>query len=249
MRNCGLVSVSFRDKTPKKIVEAVKRCNLTQIEWGSDIHAPADDTDKLEQIVSLCKTNSIGISSYGTYFKIGRDDPAKLETYIRAAEILGTKIIRLWCGTKGFREYDREALDGLLAECRGIASIAKKAGVTVCMECHNHTVTDCAEGAMTLMSEVGCESFGLYWQPNQYKTPEENLQYAALAAPYTKIIHVFNWQGSEKRPLGDAVGIWRRYLGCFSEDIPLLLEFMPDGKIESLKREAEALAEIVGNPV
>ena len=55
------------------------------------------------------------------------------------------------------------------------------------------------------------------------------------------MIHVFNWQGKAKYPLAAAADVWQRYLACFPEKIPLLLEFMPDGRIESLAAEAAAL--------
>ena len=109
------------------------------------------------------------------------------------------------------------------------------------MECHGGTVTDCAEGTAALMDAVGSAHFRMYWQPNQFRTVEENLRCAALCAPYTEVIHVFNWQGKAKYPLAAAADVWRRYLACFPETIPLLLEFMPDGRIESLAAEAAAL--------
>lgn len=247
MGNCGLVSISFRDKTPEEIVAAMQKCQLSNIEWGSDVHAPIYDVNKLKKISLLCKNNNINISSYGSYFRVGKNNPQELQEYINAAKLLGTRIIRIWCGTKGYKQYSNKELDGIISECKEIAAVAKKNGVTVCMECHNETGTDCAEGALTLMKEVDCESFRMYWQPNQYKTVEENIKYAELIAPYTKIIHVFNWSGNEKYPLGGAIGIWREYLNFFSKDIPLLLEFMPDGKIESLEQEAKSLYYITEN--
>jgi len=45
--------------------------------------------------------------------------------------------------------------------------------------------------------------------------------------------------------LREGVEIWKEYLSCFAGRRTLLLEFMPDGKMETLKREAAALREIV----
>ena len=96
-----------------------------------------------------------------------------------------------------------------------------------------------------LMQAVNSESFRMYWQPNQYRTEEENLAYATLLPPYTTHIHVFNWKEKEKYPLREAKDIWSAYLACFGNNT-LLLEFMPDGKLEALETEAAALKEIVG---
>jgi len=74
---------------------------------------------------------------------------------------------------------------------------------------------------------------------------EENLESARLLAPYTRHIHVFHWKGKEKYPLLEAKAAWQRYLSCFRGRHCLLLEFMPDGKLQSLPAEAAALKEIV----
>ena len=241
MRACGLVSVSFRDHTPEEIAAAAHACGLSCIEWGSDVHAPAADAARLAAVAAISAENHIRISSYGSYFKIGRDAPSDFPPYIRAAKALGTRIIRLWCGTKGYAAYTADELARLFADCREIERIAAAADVIVCMECHGGTVTDCAEGTAALMDAVGSAHFRMYWQPNQFRTVEENLRCAAFCAPYTEVIHVFNWKGREKYPLAAAADIWRRYLACFPEKIPLLLEFMPDGRIESLAAAAAAL--------
>ena len=246
MYQLGLVSISFRTETPETIVEAVKAAGLSCIEWGSDVHAPWNDEEKLQTIVRLQKESGIRCSSYGTYFRLGKDDPAEFPGYIRAAKLLGTGILRLWCGTKGFKAYTEEELEALYADCRKVAAMAEEAGVTLCMECHNGTVTDRKEGALALMQAVDSPAFGMYWQPNQLRTVEENLTYAALLAPWTKHIHVFNWDcpnggAVQKAPLADAVDTWKQYLTRIPGDRALLLEFMPDNRLESLAAEAAAL--------
>ncbi len=240
----GLVSISFREKSPEELVAAMTRCGLTHIEWGSDVHAPVADEGRLRELAALCRRNGITVSSYGTYFRIGDNRPLELVPYIRAARLLGTHILRLWCGTKGYARYSADELAALLADCRVIAALAEENGVTVCMECHNHTVTDCPEGAAALMQAVDSGHFRMYWQPNQYRTAEENRRYAAYIAPYTEILHVFHWVGDERFPLAEGAADWQAYLRCFPAGIPLLLEFMPDDRLETLERETRTLREI-----
>lgn len=43
--------------------------------------------------------------------------------------------------------------------------------------------------------------------------------------------------------------MWKKYLAYFADDIPLLLEFMPGGRIESLETEAKALLGIAENTI
>ena len=82
-------------------------------------------------------------------------------------------------------------------------------------------------------------------QPNQFKTVENNILYAKFASDITKSIHVFNWEGKNKYPLEDAKEVWKKYLECFEKGV-LLLEFMPDNDIATLKREADTLKKIAG---
>ena len=53
MFRTGLVSVSFREHTPREILTAMKNVGLRYIEWGSDVHAPADDVDALTALAAL----------------------------------------------------------------------------------------------------------------------------------------------------------------------------------------------------
>ena len=245
MYKMGLVSVSFRQHTPREILSAMSDAGLSVIEWGSDVHAPCDESEEmLIEIRDLCREYGIAISSYGTYFRVGVNSSDEIYSYIRAAKILGTDILRVWCGNKNSEEYDRQEKERLINECRILAKIAEDEGVTLCLECHNKTYTNCLCGALEIMNAVGSENFQMYWQPNQRRTIEENLLYAKEIAKYTKVIHVFNWRDKEKLALADAVDVWREYLKNFNSEQYLLLEFMPDGNINSLGHEADALRRI-----
>lgn len=239
----GLVSVSFRSHRPEEILSAMKQCGLPCIEWGSDVHCPPE---KAAEIAVLQKEYGITCCSYGTYFRLGVSPLAELASYIDAAKNLGTGLLRLWCGNKNSRDYTETEKAELFRQCKAAAAVAREKGVILCMECHNNTYTDTKEAAYELMRTVNAESFRMYWQPNQYRSEEENIAYAKLLAPYTTHIHVFNWRGKGKYPLGEATDIWKRYLSNFTGDRTLLLEFMPDGKLETLAAEAAALREIVG---
>ena len=241
MFKTGLVSVSFRKYSPKEILTAMNKAGLLFIEWGSDFHCPPD---KANDIAKLQKEFDITCCSYGTYFKIGVTPTDEIYDYISAAKILGTDILRLWCGNKNSEDYSQKEKEELFSECKTLAKIAKENGVTLCMECHIKTYTNTKESALQLMQTVDSEHFKMYWQPNQYNSENENIEYAKLLSPYTDHIHVFNWKQKEKYPLIQAKDIWKEYLKHFKDKI-LLLEFMPDGKIESLKTEADALREII----
>lgn len=245
MFQSGLVSISFRSLSPQQIVSLCKEAGLSAIEWGSDVHAPCSDRERLHEIVTLQALEGISCSSYGTYFKLGVHDTTELHDYISAAKILGTDILRLWCGEKNFEDLSAEERKHILDEAKKAAAIAEAEDVTLCMECHNNTFTNCLEGALTLMNTVDSPALRMYWQPNQFRTDAVNFEYARQIAPYTKHIHVFQWKEKEKFPLEDGVALWEKYLSYFDGTQTLLLEFMPDNKPESLVREAETLHRLI----
>lgn len=237
----GLVSVSFQNHSARAVLEAVKDAGLTCIEWASKCHCPPE---KAQEIAHLQKEFGIECCSYGTYFKLGVAPMEELPSYIEAAKTIGAPILRLWCGAKNSEEHTAEEKEALFALCKEAERLAREADVILCMECHNNTFTNRKEAAVELMEAINSPHFRMYWQPNQYREIEENIAYAKMIAPYTKHLHVFNWKNKEKFPLQEAVGLWKTYLSCFEGDRTLLLEFMPDGRIETLPTETNALKEI-----
>lgn len=244
MYNLGLVSVSFRQSSPEGLLKLCRENGLSFIEWGSDVHAPQKDIQRLEKIAEMQEKYGIKCSSYGTYFRLGATPIEELADYISAAKILGTDTLRFWCGVKGSADYTDVEWEDLMLLCKSAAAIAEKESVKLCMECHNGTVTDTLDSALKLMNSVSSKSFRMYWQPNQYRTFEENCTYAEKIAPFTENLHVFNWQGDNRYPLEDGLDLWKKYLSYFGNDKTLLLEFMPDDKTESLAAEAETLKKL-----
>ena len=242
----GLVSVSFRQHSPKEILEAARAAGLSCIEWGSDVHAPCHDTERLKEIAALQKEYGIVCSSYGTYFRLGETPIEELEAYIQAAKILGTDLLRLWCGVKSGKDMTNEERKALWDICRMAAKIAEANGVTLCLECHKKTFTEDPDDAIHLMETINSPNFRMYWQPFQWQSAEQNIENAKKIASFAEHIHVFNWKGDRKLPLADSVGEWQEYIKVFSTPRTLLLEFMPNGTLEELAAETAALRAIIG---
>lgn len=242
----GLVSVSFRQHKPRQILEAMKAAGLSVIEWGSDIHAPVSDSERISELSFMQNEYGIKCSSYGTYFHLGQTPISELEGYMNGAKLLDTNILRLWCGTKRGADMSEKEKFELLKACLEANEMAKKYDVKLCMECHVRTFTENPLDAVWLMETVNSPHFRMYWQPFQWQSEKENYINAETISPYAEHIHVFNWKGEKTLPLSDAVDEWREYLKRFDTPRTLLLEFMPNGGIDELKAEAEALRLITG---
>ena len=242
----GLVSISFRKHTPEEIIRAAKDAGLSCIEWGSDVHAPPRDLERLREIAALQEKHGLTCSSYGTYFRLGVTPLAELPDYVAAAKILGTSVLRLWGGTKKGADMTPEERAAFTDTCKQAAAMAEEAGVILCLECHMLSVTETPDYAVALMEDVSSPAFRMYWQPFQWLDSEGSLAVAKAYAPYATHLHVFNWHGGERFPLADGVEDWKRYLTVFDTPRTLLLEFMPDDRLETLPTEAEALRAIIG---
>ena len=175
---------------------------------------------------------------------MGESDLSELKGYINAAKLLGTNIIRLWCGRKTGEQMTKEERLEFLDICKKAEQIAKEEGAILCMECHKNTFTQNPEDSVWLMEEINSPFFRMYWQPFQWSGKEGNIKNATMLSTYTKHIHVFNIKDGVKLPLDLAKDDWIEYLKCFSTPRTLLLEFMPNGTLEELKKEADTLKHI-----
>ena len=65
----GLVSVSFRQKTPLDICRLCQQANLAAIEWGGDVHVPPD-AGNADEIRRMTADHGLTVSSYGSYYRV-----------------------------------------------------------------------------------------------------------------------------------------------------------------------------------
>lgn len=242
----GLVSVSFRAHTPREILRAMQAAGLGYIEWGSDVHAPCHDVQRLDELACLQREFGVSCCSYGTYFRLGQTPLSELPAYILAAKRLGTDVLRVWCGTKSGADMTKDEISSLLDCCRAAAELAAQHAVTLCTECHTGTFTERPEDALWLMQQINSPHFRTYWQPFQWCTKEQNLDYLRALSPYVVHLHVFQWKGSARYSLADGIAEWQSYLALLEQPHTLLLEFMPDDRPASLSPEADALRTIIG---
>ena len=241
MHTSGIEPISFRSHSPDEILSAAAEAGLSRIEWGSDIHAPKDDPVRLEALSAA----PLPCCSYGTYFRLGITPLEELPEYIRAAKLLGTDHLRIWAGRRTASQYTPEERKDFLKQCAAAASVAEAHGVILCLECHRRSYTETKEGALELMEYVDSSHFRMYWQPNPDISTEENLAYIRLLREYITHVHVFHWEQDRRLPLREGFNIWRRYLQELGGSHHLLLEFMPDDSIESLRVEADVLHELI----
>jgi len=245
MFKSGVVSVSFRPNSTDEIIKAASEAGLSLIEWGSDVHSPAGDLGLARKIKSDSEKSGIKTVSYGSYFRVGVTSNEEFPKYLESAKALGSSVIRIWA-YRSVKATEGEEWETVVAAAKEICKMAEPYGIRICLECHNGSITEDYKTALAFLKAVDHELFGMYWQPNQLKSLEYNIEAVTALVPYISCLHVFHFINNEKAPLSEGLSDWRKYLAIIKETlgekcIPALLEFMPDDKIETLAREAATL--------
>src|SRR4051812_44609031 len=137
----GLVTVSFRPLSPREIVDLARECGLTALEWGGDVHVPPGAVARAKEVAAMTADAGLQTVCYGSYVRLGEDDPSTFQPVIDAAVALGAPAIRVWAGRKSPKDadagYRRSVTDATLA----FADLAAAASLLIAYEHHVDTLT------------------------------------------------------------------------------------------------------------
>jgi len=248
MWKTGLVTVSFRSLSPVQVIAAAASAGLRTLEWGGDVHVPANDRQRARLAAELTAKAGLTTAAYGSYYRIGTAaNPAEaFAPVLETACILQAPVIRVWGGVKGSAELSPEEWDALVREGRTICAMAAERGRVISLECHNNTLTDDYRAALRYLEAV--PAMRMYWQPNQFRDEDYNRKAAAALASRTTNIHVFHWDDHARYPLAEGEALWQTYLPPFvGSEHSLLLEFMHDDRPESLADTAAVLKRLTAH--
>ncbi|MCK5844644.1 MAG: sugar phosphate isomerase/epimerase [Victivallales bacterium] len=254
----GLVSITFRKKSPQEIVEMVADAGLEGIEWGGDVHVPHGDLAAAREVRGMCESRGIAIPSYGSYYRAGvsEEEGLSFSAVLNTASELDTDLIRIWAG-KASADISDEERELILKDILRVAKLAADKNIAIGLEFHSGTLTDSNESSSLLLEELGdSDNVFLYWQPRLGDTPDKALDSLSLVAPRLGNIHVFHWTLNEsgerkQRHLSEGESDWRRYLAAvetFGKEINrryVMLEFVRDGSPGQFAEDAETLRSIL----
>ena len=237
----GIVSISFRDRSPEQILIAASEAGLDAVEWGGDVHVPHGDLEAARLVRELSAAFDTEIAEYGSYYAIGKSDPSLFEDILNTARDLGTNVIRVWAHQgKPSDSFSEEEYQACVADAKRICAMA--GDITVALECHPNTLTDEYHTELKFIRDVGCDNLKTFWQPNQHRPVDYNLDSIRALLPYIVSVHVYSWKRKERLPLAALESDWLQYIELLSaKDLNYMLEFMHDGNIETLKETAATL--------
>ncbi|WP_409345472.1 sugar phosphate isomerase/epimerase family protein [Paenibacillus sp. MBLB4367] len=243
----GLVSVTFRQKSPEEIIALVAKAGLDAIEWGGDVHVPAGNLERAREIGQATRDAGLTIASYGSYYRAGCGQ--SFADVLETAKALGAPSIRIWAGNKGTDKADEEWWRNVAGDARAAAASASAEGIRIAFEFHANTLTDGTEQTLRLLERVGHESVSTYWQHKPEWNVTENVSALDKLSSQLSNVHVFHWEPGVHLPLEEGIEPWRRYidaLEALNGDRFLLMEFVKDGEEAQFLEDAAVLKKLTG---
>ena len=241
----GLVSISFRKRTPREIIADCVKLGLQTLEWGGDVHVPHGDLERAREVAAATRNAGLSVACYGSYFRAGVPDQPDFAGIAACAEILGAPTVRVWAGNLGSAECpDRRPV---VESLRAICGTAAARGLTVTLECHNNTLTDTVDSTLRLLEEVGSPALKCGWQPQYRRTAEMRMAWLRAVLPHLTTVHCFCWTSDHQRlALADGRAEWLefvRVLRTAGRDVPVMLEFVRGDSPDQLAADAATLRE------
>ncbi len=249
-RGPGLCSVTFRALPAAAVARLAAEAGIEAIEWGADVHAPAERPEQLTRVARLSREFGLRICSYGSYYRAGHSPDDEFASVARAAVLLGAPRVRVWAGARGSGPASPADRHRVTLALRSAADLAAERGLELALEFHDGTLADSPAAVRRLLTDVDRANLRSYWQP-PVGLPDQ----AALAGLEEMIdlvsgVHVFSWwPGPERRPLAARAGLWRSVLAALERRGGLpdtLLEFVPDDDPGLLAGEVATLAALRG---
>ena len=248
MYKAGLVSVTFRQLSPKEILALMARTELCAIEWGGDVHVP--DAAAAVEVRKLTEDSGIEVASYGSYYRCGEEQD--FAAVLQTAVALGAPNIRVWAGDKGSLEADEAYREKVACDARMITAMAMSEGLTVGFEFHGGTLTDTTKSTLDLMKAAETEGLFTYWQPPVGSRTEGNLEAMDALMPMISNIHCFEWKMIDgtcvRRPFAEGAAHWGAYFRKLHEAGKTgyaLMEFVRENEPEQLIADAAALCALL----
>ena len=242
----GLVSITFRQLSPEEIIALCVKAGVRCLEWGGDVHVPPGDVARAREVGRLTRHAGLEVAAYGSYYRLGTNEPGTFEAIMANAVALGAPTIRVWAGRKGSRETEVDERCEIIADALRVADIAARHGITICLEYHGGTLTDERESARALLGELAHPGIEFLWQPTNGAPIDDCASRLIEMLPRLRNVHVFHWwpTSAERHPLSDGEAAWRSYIEIVREsgrDADFLLEFVLKDSPEQFLEDAATL--------
>lgn len=255
----GLCSITFRSLAADEVVALAVRAGAEAIEWGSDVHAPAEDPAAAEKLGRRSVDAGLTVVSYGTYLGAGashRDSEAEWERTFEAARALGSPMVRVWTELGVTADAAPADRDRVWAQTAAIADGAAGHGLVVALEFHPGTLTETAASTNALLDALDRANLRTHWQPNPAHSPVESLDQLRAVSRRLAHLHAFTWGPAgieDRRRLAEGADLWPDALaladaapGLVHGSRAVLCEYVKDDDPEQFVADVAVLRQWLG---
>ena len=241
----GLVSITFRSLSARDVVDLVAEAGLDGIEWGGDVHAPHGDVSAAREVAAMTREAGLRVLAYGSYYRVGHTTDVPFDRVIDSARALGAEVVRIWAGKGPFNEMTEADHERVVDETQQLADRAAEAGLTLAFEYHRGTLTETADSARRLLTDIDRANVKTLWQPDPRLSVDQNDAALRTVLPWLINLHVFSWQSDGTRlPLADGESAWRRYFQSArqaGDSAAALIEFVQNDAPDQFRQDAQTL--------
>ena len=243
----GLVSVTFRDLLPGKILELAHDGGLECIEWGGDIHVRPGRINNARDVCYLTKAARLEVAAYGSYYVVGgKHNQYDFEQVLQTALALNAKRVRVWAGDRNSEQADISYWRSVIEDSKRIADLSAKHDIEIVYEYHYGTLANTAVSCRDLLEKVARENVFAYWQPMRGLNLDENCAEIDILSSWIVGVHVFHWDlWHDKRFfLENGQECWWRYIEKLRSAPKLsylMLEFVKGDDVESFRKDCKVL--------
>ncbi len=214
MLQAGLVSITFRQLAPARVVALAQEARLRSIEWGGDRHVPPGDGQRAREVGAMTRDAGLAVSAYGSYYRLRdeAEEDAPFGAVLATALALGAPLVRVWAGARSPDATPAAERERIIGRAQDICAQASAAGLRVALEYHRNTLTETSGMTCGLLRRVA--GAGVYWQPRTGWPARENLAAIEAVTPWLGNVHCFHWwpTARERLPLARGARDWQLYL-------------------------------------
>ncbi len=192
----ALCSIAFRERLLEFSLDLACEAGLDGVEiWGREPHISEEyDPNRVAAAQKMVADRGLDVAVFGSYLRLGavETESMPLRDVLQIGAGLGVELVRVWAGDVGSDEADDDLWDRAVKECREAACAAEKMGMRLAAEMHANTLADTAASAKRLIEDIGCDNFGLNYQPLA-SLDDDALGRLRRVLPYVCHLHAQNF--------------------------------------------------------
>ena len=175
--------------------------------------------------------------------------PGSFSPVLDAAQALGTKVIRIWCGGGDSDKADDALFEQAARRTQDLADLAAEHGMILAFEFHRGGLTDTAPTAIRLLQIIDRPNVKTYYQVYDRGgaiAPQEELR---QLLPYLQNVHCHHSVDGNRCLVEEGRELWTGLMDVLKEndhDAFVLIEFTLDNTPDNFLRDAAALRGMIG---